>query len=186
MRYVVTHRTVAGSRYFFYVLLLSAACLEPNIASESSRYDGPIIESTGLEIVRSDAGAVAARVRVDKLLQYKNGDKVYPEGVYAEFYDTDKKSMAIILSANQACYHAEKNIYELQGDVKIQSCEGHRQLSTEALYLDLNHEEVFTEKFTNIATDKELLTGSELRAKQDLSQYSVLALQGFVSMASMA
>ena len=141
MLYVVKRRTMARSNYFFYTLLLSIACLAPGSASESSKYDRPVMESIGLEIIRSDDGIIAAKILADKLLQYKNGDKIYPEGVYVELYDTDKKSIALILSAKQAYYHAEKNAYELKGNVKIKGYEGHKQLTTEALYWDLNNAE---------------------------------------------
>lgn len=167
-------------KYFFYTLLLSVTCFSKATASESDKYDGPMIEGTKLEIIRSDEGVVTSRILTDKLLQYENGDRVYPEGVYVEFYDTDKKSIAAILTANKVYYYAEKDTHELKGDVEIKSYEGHKQLNTEELYWDSSTEEVYTDKFVRIETEEELLTGKGLRAKRDLSQYNVLTPQGFV------
>lgn len=140
MRSIVIHKNMTESSYLFHALLLSAVCLVPGSVDASDRHDEPIIESTGVEITWSDDGVITTRVRAAKLLQYKNGDKVFPEGIYAEFYDTDKNSIAVILSARQAYYYADKNICELKGGVEIKNCKENQQIVTEALYLNFNQE----------------------------------------------
>ena len=167
-------------RCFVYTFLLLVICFAKSTASESEKYDGPMIESTKLEIIRSDDGVVTARILTDKLLQYQNGDRIYPEGIYVEVYDTDKAISAII-SANTVYQYAEKDVCELKGDVEIKSYKGKKQLNTEELYWNISTQEVYTDKFVRVETEEELLTGKGLTAKQDLSHYSVLAPQGFVS-----
>lgn len=155
-------------------------CFAKSTASESTKYDGPVIEGTQLEIIRSDDGVVIISILTDKFLQYQNGDRMYPEGIYGTFYDTDK-SISAILSANTVYYYAEKDVYELKGAVEIKSYKGKKQLNTEELHWNIGTEEIYTDKFVRVATEEELLTGKGLTARQDLSRYSLLVPEGFAS-----
>jgi len=170
---------------FVYTCFLLLACFARGTASEAAKYDGPMMEGTKLEIIRSDDGVVTSRMLADRLLQYENGDKVYPAGIYVEFYDTDKRCISATLTASKVYYYAERDIYELKGDVEIKSHEGQKQLNTEELYWNVGDEELYTDKFVRIETEEELLMGQGLSARQDLSQYSVSAPQGFVHVESM-
>lgn len=171
--------------YVLYIFLLFITGLNPSIASDSEPYQGPILEGTKLEIIRSEEGVVVTRLCADKLLQYNNGDGVYPEGIYVEFYDADSQTISAILTAGQVYYYAAQDTYELKDGVEVKSYEGHKQLHTKKLYWNFNTKEVYTDQFVTIETETELLTGYGLRAKRDLSQYSILAPQGLVSVESL-
>jgi LPS export ABC transporter protein LptC len=150
-------------------------------ATDSQEASPPLVESTELEVLYSREGKLVAKMTTPKRLQYENGDVVYPAGVYVECYDEHKKIVAT-LRANTAYQYADREQWELKGDVEVKGYqEGEEtQLNTEEAYWNLKDKQIYTDKFVRIETKKELLTGYGLQAKQDLSFYSLSMPQGFV------
>ena len=154
-----------------------------NEHKEENRF--PLIETTSMEVLYSDEGIVIAKMRTEKRLQYENGDSVYPAGMYVECYSKEKKLVAIF-RANTVYQYAEKDVWELKGDVEVKGYQDdiETQLNTEELYWDVKNKQIYTDKFVRVETENELLTGSYLHANQDLSYYNILYPRGFVNMDS--
>lgn len=141
----------------------------------------PFMESTKLELLYSRGGKVVVKIVTPKQVQYKNGDALCPDGIYAECYDEHKK-VVTELRANTFYKYADSQQCELKGDVEIKTFQEGKciQLNTEEAYWNLDDENIYTDKFIRIETDTELLLGYGLQAKQDLSFYSIQMPQGFV------
>lgn len=155
------------------------------MANEPTTQEMPLIESTNVEALYSDEGIVVAKLTTEKQLQYKNGDKVFPSGIYVECYDKEK-NLTATLRANTVYQYADTDVWELKGDVEVIGYQDGRetQLNTEELYWNLKNKEIYTFKFVRVETEYELLTGYGLNAKQDLSYYVISAPQGFVNIDS--
>lgn len=152
-----------------------------SLAAEEVDNSLPLIESTQLEILYSREGKVVFKITTPKMLKYKNGDQVCPEGIYIESYDDDKTIVGE-LRANTVYHHVDSNQWDLKGDVEIKRFQDGKciQLNTEEAYWNQEDEKIYTDKFVRIETNTELLLGYGLQAKQDMSFYSIQRPQGFV------
>ena len=147
-------------------------------------YEGPTLESTQLETIYSAQGIVKFRLLTDQALHYENGDRSYPEGMYIEFFQADKRISAQG-RAHSVYFFAEKNSYKFRGDVELKSLQEKRQLNTEELHWSPETGTFDTDKFIRIETeDGEVLTGEGLTAKQDLSYYHITKPQGILKVKS--
>jgi LPS export ABC transporter protein LptC len=164
--------------FWFYFLLIGAAF--GFIPKQNITDNMPTMESHDVELLCSEQGVVKYRLVTEKALHYENGDRVYPEGVYIEFYDSNQK-VSVTGSANSVYFFAEENIYEFRGDVELKSLRDKKQLNTEALYWSAETETFYTDKFIRIETEEELLTGEGLTAKQDLSYYAISKPRGLLN-----
>ncbi len=152
--------------------------------SEQDQVHGlPTLESSHIELLCSEQGIVKYRLLTDKALHYENGDRTYPEGIYIEFYESNKE-VSLTGRANSVYFSAENNIYKFRGDVELKSLRDKRQLNTEELYWNTETETLYTDKFIRIEGEGELLTGEGLTAKQDFSYYAVGKPQGLFNVKS--
>ena len=165
------------------ILLLASSVYTTPISLAAKEVDNslPLIESTQLEVLYSRDGKVVCKITTPKLLKYKNGDQVYPEGIYVEQYDDDKTIVGE-LRANTVYHYVDSKKWDLKGDVEIKRFQDGKciQLNTEEAYWNLEDEKIYTDKFVRIETNTELLLGYGLQAKQDMSFYSIQMPQGFV------
>ena len=105
-------KSVIDIAFFVFIGVFAA-----NALTVLEQYKGPVIEASKVEVLSSDAAVVIMRMRAEKILEYENGDKEYPEGVYMEFYEGD--SVTSTLKANKAYYYSKTGLYKGEGDVEI-------------------------------------------------------------------
>lgn len=167
---------------FFWLYVLIGLCFgaAPELTQPNEE---PILESTQLESTYSEQGVIKWQMVAEKALQYENEDRAFPEGLYIAFFEDDQE-VAWTARANSVYFSAEKNVYELRGDVELKSLREKRQLNTEELYWNTETEEVYTEKFIRIESKNGMLTGQGLTACQDLSQYHISKPQGLLNVQS--
>lgn len=153
-------------------------------AFAAQQNEHPILESTQLATTYSEQGIVKWQMKAPIALQYENEDRKFPEGMFITFFEGDDKQIVWTASANSVDFCAEKNVYELKGDVELKSIREKRQLNTEELYWNVAKEEVYTDKFIRLESEKGMLTGQGLTAQQDLSQYHTSKPQGLINVQS--
>ena len=166
----------------FLVYLLVGLCLGAT-SKQTPSYEGPTLESTQLETLYSEKGVLKWRMQAERMLQYENEDRAFPEGIYIEFFEEDGQ-VAWTGRANSVYFSAEKKVYEFRGDVELRSLREKRQLNTEKLHWATETEEVYTDKFIRIETEDGMLTGQGLTARQDLSDYHISQPQGLIKVQS--
>ena len=152
-------------------------------AEQDQAHDLLTLESSHIELLCSERGIVKYRLLTDKALHYESGDRTYPEGIYIEFYESNKE-VSLTGRANSVYFSAENSIYKFRGDVELKSLRDKRQLNTEELYWNTETETLYTDKFIRIEGEGELLTGEGLTAKQDFSYYAVGKPQGLFNVKS--
>lgn len=146
-------------------------------------YEGPILESTDVDLYYSDSAIVKIYMKTAKMLQYMNQDQEFPDGIYIEQWEKDG-TVSSSLKANHCYYEKENNLWKVSGDVVVKGLQNDEQLNTEELYWAPDEKKLYTDKFVRIETDGEVLLGNGLEANQDFSSYVILEPKGTVTLES--
>jgi LPS export ABC transporter protein LptC len=158
---------------------LLAACNQKEVA-KPVEYEGPLREGADMDVLYTEDEKMKAKMLTKKILEYKNGDREFPEGIYIEFYDS-VGMISSTLKANQAFYFREENKWRGRGDVEVRNIPKKQQLDTEELFWMPATKKIFTEKFVTIKLESEVLYGIGLDAAQDLSYYNIKDPKGEIT-----
>jgi LPS export ABC transporter protein LptC len=163
-------------RIFLIGCLLVMGC-RPKDPAVLVEYTGPLSESEDVDILFFEKDHIKVKMKSRKILEFKNGDREFPEGIYLEFFDELGK-MTSTLKANHAYFFKEINQWRGRGKVEVKNLEKKQQLNTEELFWKPADKKIFTEKFVTIKLENEVLYGTGLDAIQDLSVYTIKKPQG--------
>lgn len=163
-------------RILFMLLVLMAGCRQKEIA-QPLEYTGPLREAADVDILYSEKDRIKVKMKAKKILEFKNGDREFPEGIYLEFYN-ELGVMTSTLKANHAFYFKEQNQWRGRGKVEVKNIEKKQQLNTEELFWKPSSRKIFTEKFVTIKLETEVIYGTGLDAAQDLSFYTIKKPEG--------
>ena len=152
-----------------------------NDVLEIQEYTGPLVELGPATTFYSDSARVKMKMEAPKQLEFGNGDREFPEGLFLQFFNAEGKPTST-LKADYCYYTKKEDLYKATGNVVIQDAETNDRLDTEELYWNQKKEEVFTEKFVRIEKDGELHVGDGLEAKQDFSYWKILNSKGTISL----
>jgi len=165
---------------FVSVVLTNMSCTQTSEeVLNLEEYTGPIRQMESVTILHSDSGTVTAKIEADKILEFASGDREFPEGVYLEFYEEGERSS--FLKANYAYFTSDKSQWKGTGNVVLKNFGSGEQLNTEELFWEPNTGKVYTDKFVNIESGDEVLTGTGLETTQDFSSYVILKPEGIFS-----
>jgi LPS export ABC transporter protein LptC len=159
-----------------WLLLLLLACSQPH-SGPPLVYEGPMREADSVELLYTENLILKIKLQAPKVLEFQNGDREFPEGIYIEFFN-EYGQLTSTLRANQARYFKTEDQWRARGKVELINLEKNEQLNTEELFWKPAKEEIFTESFVSIKMQNEVLYGEGLRAKQDMSDYTILRPQG--------
>lgn len=140
-------------------------------------YKGPLKEAENVEMYYSELDIVKIKMIAQKVFEFENGDREFPEGIYLEFFDPNGK-VTSTLRANSAYYFKEENKWRGRGKVEIINIEKKEQLNTEELFWKQDTKRIFTDKFVTIKLQNEVIYGTGLEAAQDLSDYTIKNPEG--------
>lgn len=150
---------------------------EKNETTNTKIYDGPLREGENIEMLYSEKEKVTVKIIAKRVSEFQNGDRSFPEGVYIEFYDENGR-VSSTLSANSAFYYKADQKWKGQGKVEVKNIQKEEQLNTEELFWFPATKKINTDKFVQIRTGREVIYGTGLDAKQDMSEYSILKPEG--------
>lgn len=157
-----------------------SGCRENTGVDNVTPYEGPLLEVSNMQTLYSDSAIVKVKVQAKKQLEFENGDREFPEGIYIEFYDVNGK-ISSTLKADKGYFDKKEKLYTGIGDVEVNSYEKDEKLNTEELHWKQDKEEIYTDKFVRIETADEILLGEGLTASQDFSNYKILKPTGELS-----
>jgi LPS export ABC transporter protein LptC len=140
-------------------------------------YDGPLRQAENITMHYAEKEKIKVILQAKKVNEFQNGDREFPEGVYLEFYDETGK-MNSTLKANTAYYFKKENKWRGRGNVVVINIEKEQQLNTEELFWMPATKKIFTEKFVTITDHQDVIYGTNLKANQDLSNYSLRETSG--------
>ena len=157
-------------------LLLTFGCSTKQV-SEPVEYRGPLREAMDIDMLYAEKDRIKVKMIAKRILEFKNGDQEFPDGVYLEFYDITGK-LTSSLRANHAFYFKKENQWRGRGNVEVKNMEKKQQLNTEELFWNPLSKKIFTEKFVTIKLESEVIYGTGLDALQDLSTYTIKKPEG--------
>ena len=175
---------VIYGRFFVFGLLLSlllVGCGNRKELLDQEVYDGPTMEMWGIETMMTDSGKVAMKLRAPLQLDFENGDRSYPEGLYVEYYGKQKTPICTFQS-NSAYFTQSTNLWKGEGNVHVKNLDNYDELTTEELFWSPNDESFYTDKFVTIQSDGQVHTGEGLEADQDFSTYQILKPSGTIDL----
>ena len=140
-------------------------------------YEVPIQEAEDVDMLHTEKERITVIVKAKKVSEFQNGDQDFPEGIFIEFLD-EQGTVTSTLSANSAFYYKSENKWKGLGKVEVKNLQKDEQLNTEELYWFPAKKNINTDKFVTIRTGKEVIYGTGLDAKQDMSEYRILKPEG--------
>ncbi|MGB0524270.1 MAG: LPS export ABC transporter periplasmic protein LptC [Flammeovirgaceae bacterium] len=150
------------------------------VVEEVEEYTGPVLTFSNIETFYSQNAQVKLRLVAPTQWHMQNSDEVFPDGVHITFFDKDNQEKTTLVS-DSARYIAEIKTYHMVGNVEVHNMVENQTLETPILNLDERSKEIFTDTTLKITTEKELIYGIGLRAKQDFSQYKIAKPTGIFS-----
>jgi LPS export ABC transporter protein LptC len=144
-------------------------------------YNGPVMEATNVTTYYSDSAHIKLKLITPLQLEFDNGDREFPKGLFLEFYESDGTTSSTLRA--DYCYFTQKDgLYKATGNVIVKGMKNNDQLDTEELFWNQKKEIVFTDKFVRIEKDGEIHMGDGLEAKQDFSEYSITHSRGNITL----
>lgn len=156
---------------FLFGLLMLSAC-SPSETAVPVEYEGPLSEAENVKMQYAEKDRVKVVLTAAKILEFANGDEEFPEGIFIEFYD-ELGNKTSTLRANDAYFFKQENKWRGRGNVEVINTQKQEQLNTEELFWTPNDKKIFTDKFVTIKLQSEVLYGTGLEAKEDLSDYQI-------------
>ena len=154
------------------LLVLAMVACQQKEMPKIVEYNGPLREAANVDVLYTEKDHIKVKMQAKKILEFKNGDQEFPEGLYLEFF-SDQGVMTSTLKANHAYYFKEQKQWRGRGDVEVKNIQKQQQLDTEELFWEPETKKIFTEKFVTITLESEVISGTGLDATQDLSSYTI-------------
>ncbi len=136
------------------------------------QYDGPLTEADDVEMLYTEKDMIKVKLDAKKVNELQNGDREFPEGIYLEFYDETGKIKST-LKANNAYYFKQEDKWRGRGNVEVKNIEKNQELDTEELFWTPNNKQIYSQKFVIIKLENEVIKGTGLKAREDLSDYHI-------------
>ncbi len=165
---------------FFLFVFTAFSCAENESTREILEYDGPLQEAENIIMHYSETADLKVRLEAAKLMEYENGDRDFPEGIYLEFYD-ETGAISSTLKADQAHYWKEKDLWRGRGNVVVKNYTNDDQLDTEELFWDPSVQEIYTDKVVIMTQGPDIMRGKGMKAAQDFSWYAWGDPEGVIS-----
>ncbi len=157
-------------------LLLMMSCSKSDF-KEPIEYTGPLREIENVEMFYTENDRIKVKMLADVVFEYQNGDREFPKGVYMEFF-TELGQLESTLRANEAFFFKAENQWRGRDKVEVKNIEKNEQLNTEELFWKPGDQTIFTEKFVTIRQQSDVIYGTGLQAKQDMSDYMITNPEG--------
>ncbi len=163
-------------RILIIILFFLSACHKTEVPAPVE-YNGPLSEMENVDVLYSENDRIKVKMKAAKILEFKNGDREFPEGLYLEFYN-ELGILTSTLKANHAFYFKEDDLWRGREKVEVVNIEKKQRLNTEELFWKRNERKIYTDKFVTIKLENEVVYGTGLDALQDLSSYTIKKVEG--------
>lgn len=158
--------------------LLGAGCADDlKDPDKEIKYDGPLRETENVLTLYSDSAKILIKLQAKVQQDFENGDAVFPEGIYVEFYDK-QGAISSTLRSNYAKQERNKDLFLVRGNVVLDNIAKKEKLETEELFWDKGKDRLYTDKFVKVTTPERMLTGTGLETNQNFFPYKVLNVTG--------
>ena len=172
MKDLISSSRFAFARVIIFAgLIFFASCTQKENPNPVS-YNGPIRQGENVTMLYTEKDVLKMKMIGKKVLEFENGDREFPEGLFLEFYNESGK-LTSTLTANHAYFFKREYQWRGRGHVEVKNLETQEQLNTEELYWKPDTKRIFTDQFVTIREVNDVIYGRGLEAAQDLSDYSI-------------
>lgn len=164
------------------LLLFTASCSKEKAETVVVAFDPErtyTMKATDVSTLISDSGITRYRLKAKEWLVFgKAADPhwYFPEGIYIEKFDTLFHTEASV-KADTAYYYDKKGLWELIGNVEVESLQGER-FETSQLFWNQKDEKVYSDKYIRIEQADKIITGIGFESNQNMTQYKIFNSQG--------
>lgn len=137
------------------------------------------MKATDVVSLISDSGVTRYRLNAKDWLVYGKAEDPYwffPSGIYVEKFDSLFNTDASI-QADTAYYYDKRGLWELSGNVEIESLQGER-FETSHLFWDQKRELIYSDRYIRIEQEDKVVTGIGFESNQNMTQYKIFNSQG--------
>jgi LPS export ABC transporter protein LptC len=137
-----------------------------------------------IEIFHTDSGFLKVILKAPEAITVRNIDDPYtemPKGLTADFLNRDGLTESFI-KADYGISYEVSDLVVLKKNVEVQNIKNEK-LNTEELNWDRKTKKIYTEKFVTITTPTETLSGYEMEADEDFSNWVIKKASGKVNLA---
>ena len=172
---IILNITAAIYAAVMFVIFPSCSNKEKGLVEAITERDSlPSMKSLGVTTLISDSGITRYKIITEEWSIFDKKDPPYwafEKGVYLEKFDSLLHIDASI-KADTAYYYEKKKLWELKGNVHIQSQRGDK-FDTELLFSDENDKKVYSDKFIRIEQEDKTITGYGFESNQELTDYVI-------------
>lgn len=164
------------------LLLFSASCSREKKEVVVVAFDPEktyTMKANDVSSLISDSGITRYRLKAKEWLVFgKAADPhwYFPKGIYVEKFDTLFRTEASI-KADTAYYFDKKGLWELIGNVEIESLQG-EHFETPHLFWNQKEEKVYSDQYIRIEQADKVITGIGFESNQNMTQYKIFNSQG--------
>ncbi len=171
----LVYTTVALWAAAVFVFFPSCSQKERNAAAAVKESDSlPDMRTLGVTTLISDSGMIRYKILTDEWLIYSHRNPpfwAFEKGIYLEKFDSLFHVDASI-KADTAYYYEPKKLWELRGNVHVQSQRGDK-FDTQLLFWDQNREKIYSDRFIRIEQTDKVLTGYGFESNQQMTEYII-------------
>ena len=149
------------------------------ITSESNI---PTLSVTNTEIIFTKNALIEVKIISKQINRYLNVEEPYtefPQGLYAEFYDSTQ-TVTSYIKANYCIYDETEKLWTAENDVVSVSDEGNT-LNTEFLIWDERKGKIYSDRYVRITNEDGIIHGKGFEANQDLSNWKIKKTSGIIN-----
>jgi LPS export ABC transporter protein LptC len=147
---------------------------KPTAAAVKEGDSLPDMRTTGVTTLVSDSGMIRYKIITAEWLIYSHRNPpfwAFEKGIYLEKFDSLFHVDASI-KADTAYYYEPQKLWELRGNVHIQSQRGDK-FDTELMFWDQGKEKIYSDKFIRIEQVDKVLTGYGFESNQQMTEYQI-------------
>lgn len=159
------------------VMVFCVSCKEDNTNAVDFPYDPetvPTANTDSVTVLISDSGLIRYKILAKTWMvfeQAKDPHWLYPEGFYAEQFDTTFTVVAVVKS-DTAWNYTKRKLFVLRGHVSIVNSLGEK-FTSEELFWDQRSQTVYSDKYVEVdRPGKVLLRARGFKSNQQMTDYS--------------
>ena len=155
---------------------LLAKCNRDDLAPTPVVYKGPLLETENEVMLISDSARLQIRLTAPLEQLFENSDRLWPKGLNITFYNKPGTEVINTLQARWGRYDANRQLYIMRGDVRVNNVPQQQKLFTEEAFYNRAKQKIYTQKsmYVRVQTPTDTLRGHGLTANQDFSRYTIL------------
>ena len=134
--------TLLSSLCLLVILGLLTSCKETE-DPEVEVYKGPVEEVHDVQLFYSEGGQLRVEVKTPLQYRYENENKVFPDTVNINFFDTQGTQVVTTLRSDSGHFDNAKNLYVVKGHVVVVNKQEQRQLNSPDPRVNRERAEIF-------------------------------------------